>query len=120
MRSVSVWTVLFENCTYYSSSSATPAFGALVSYYSGTTPPVTFTNMVIQNDSGTDLVMNGTGSPTFTPTACALEGSVYENITTTNVTITDSDNADPQMLDPANNDFRLKPASPAIDRGVLV
>ena len=92
-----------------------------MSHYGGTTPPVTYTNMVIQNDSGTDLVMNGTGSgASLTPTACALEGYRLRNITTTNVTITNSDNADPQMLDPANSDFRLKPASPAIDRGVLV
>ena len=49
-----------------------------------------------------------------------MQGSTYTNITTTNGTITNSTNADAQFIDPASNDFRLKPTSPAIDRGIVI
>lgn len=120
VRAIVSWPITFENCTYYSSASDTPAFAALSSYYVGTPPVVTYKNMVIQNDSGANLVPLGSGTGLAISNGCTLTGSVYTNIVTTSVTITASDNADPLMLDPANSDFRLKPASPAIDRGVAV
>ena len=119
-------TVLFENCTYYSTTptlyalTALSASGGLVS---GNTPTV-YRNCIIDNNSGTNLALNayisGSGSQPTSNNVATVENTVYRNITTTGLTLTDCVNDDPDFLDPANNDFRLKWDSPAINLGQIV
>lgn len=118
-------TVLFENCTYYSTTPTLYALTALSASggLSGNTP-TTYRNCIIDNNSGTNLALNafivGYGAQPTSNNAATVENTVYRNVTTTSITFTDCVNDNPDFLDVANNDFRLKPDSPAINLGQLV
>ena len=114
-------TFLMENCTYYS---GTPSGDALTAICAGVEQSsAIFRNMIIHNQSGLDLCLHDGSTGTLNaPNArpATLEGSVYNNLIETNVTINESTEGDPLFLDITTNDFRVRQNSPAIDRGVLI
>lgn len=108
--------VQFENCTVHNISNT--AFELVHDSVS----VVSVKNCII-NQLGTNptrIFSMGTGSSgTGSNGAYTMQGSVYQNIITASGAITNSTSGDPQFLDPDNYDMRLKPDSPAINRGVL-
>jgi hypothetical protein len=111
---------LMENCTLFiEPPSAEPLYGIITGVQQSS---VIIRNVIIHNISGNNLMLHGesTGTAAGAARAATLEGSVYNNIVTTNVTITESTNGDPLFLDITTNDYRVRQNSPAIDRGVLV
>lgn len=118
----SAWDIKFISCTYYSGTPSHYALGTLVAIYSTSpTATVTLQNMIIDNNSGSDLYIYGSYTIVLSNSyPSSIDGSTYTNIQATNVTITNSTNAAPQFLDVGASDFRLKPTSPAIDRGVII
>ena len=116
------FTFNLNGCTWYQGTPTLTALDAIVGDYSVDLSTVNINNMALVNDSGTNLAIHGAYSATSVNAwyDFTLSGSTYTNITTTNGTITNSTNADAQFIDPASNDFRLKPTSPAIDRGVII
>lgn len=115
------WTVLFDNCTYYSGTPTAFALGALVAN-NGSTPVVTYRNCIIENQSGSNIYLQSASSTagSYTAQSATVSYCLYRNIVTTNLSISNSLTSDPQLLDVSNHDFRLKPTSPAINAGVLV
>ena len=116
------FTFNLNGCTWYQGTPTLTALDAIVGDYSSDLSTVNINNMALVNDSGTNLAIHGAYGATSVNAwyDFTMQGSTYTNITTTNGTITNSTNADAQFIDPASNDFRLKPTSPAIDRGVII
>lgn len=110
----------FRECTIHNDSSNT--INSIVAHYSISNPDPEFRNTIISNEHATDLPLtksyNGTADYASTLTNCCYYGTDATNIA--GCTITSSVNADPLFLDAGNEDFRLKPASPCIDAGVIV
>lgn len=121
-NSGTAFTFNLNGCTWYQGTPTLTALDAIVGDYSADLSTVNVNNMALVNDSGTNLAIHGmySGAGVGFYFPFNLDGSTYTNITTTNGTITNSTNADAQFIDQANNDFRLKPTSPAIDRGVII
>lgn len=113
--------VNLTSCTWYKPVSSRKKLGAIVADYASSVSTVTLKNCTLVNSSDYNLIIYGVySSGTANPSNCTLDGCTYTYINTTNATITNSTNADAQFLDTGVNDFRLKPTSPAIDRGVIV
>lgn len=118
-------TTLFENCTFYFPTPAYYPLAAIVGAGAEVSSNVTYTNCIIDNQSGTNVSLN---SYVFSQTApiidanypATVNNSVYRNVITTSITFNSCSNSDPKFLDVANNDFRLKTDSPAINIGMLV
>ena len=110
------------SCSWYQGTPTRYALDAIVGDYASNWSTVNIKNMAIVNNSGQNLTIHGAyGAADINQWySYAIDGSTYTNIVTTNGNITNSTNADAMYLDPATNDFRLKPTSPAIDRGVIV
>lgn len=109
------FTIRFRETTFYNPSTGT-ALDKIVSSYAGSVPY--FRNCIFNTDEAVP--------PTFCESywgasdSSIVEYCNYYGMNTTGATITNSVNSDPLFLDKANKDFRLKPASPSIDTGVLV
>lgn len=116
------FTFNLNGCTWYQGTPTLTALDAIVGDYSTDLSTVNINNMALVNDSGTNLAIHGAYSAASVNAwyDFTMQGSTYTNITTTNGIITNSTNADAQFIDPASNDFRLKPTSPAIDRGIVI
>ena len=113
--------VNLTSCTWYKPVSSRKQLGAIVADYLFLVSTVTLKNCTLVNSSDYNLMIHGVfGGGLASPSNCTLDGCTYTYINTTNATITNSTNADAQFLDTGANDFRLKPTSPAIDRGVIV
>lgn len=110
------------SCSWYQGTPTRYALDAIVGDYASNLSTVNIKNMAIVNNSGQNLTIHGAyGSADMNAWySYDIDGSTYTNIVTTNGNITNSTNADALYLDPATNDFRLKPTSPAIDRGVII
>ena len=110
------------SCSWYQGTPTRYALDAIVGDYAFNLSTVNIKNMAIVNNSGQNLTIHGAyGSADMNAWySYDIDGSTYTNIVTTNGNITNSTNADAMYLDPATNDFRLKPTSPAIDRGVII
>jgi len=110
------------SCSWYQGTPTRYALDAIVGDYASNLSTVNIKNMAIVNNSGQNLTIHGAyGSADMNAWySYDIDGSTYTNIVTTNGNITNSTNADAMYLDPATNDFRLKPTSPAIDRGVII
>lgn len=110
------------SCSWYQGTPTRYALDAIVGDYASNLSTVNIKNMAIVNNSGQNLTIHGGYSSADINQwySYDIDGSTYTNIVTTNGNITNSTNADALYLDPATNDFRLKPTSPAIDRGVIV
>lgn len=121
-NSGTAFTFNLNGCTWYQGTPTLTALDAIVGDYSVDLSTVNINNMALVNDSGTNLAIHGAYGATSMSAwyDFTMQGSTYTNITTTNGTITNSTNADAQFIDPASNDFRLKPTSPAIDRGIII
>lgn len=121
-NSGTAFTFNLNGCTWYQGTPTLTALDAIVGDYSADLSTVNINNMALVNDSGTNLAIHGAynAASMIAWFDFTMQGSTYTNITTTNGTITNSTNADAQFIDPASNDFRLKPTSPAIDRGIVI
>lgn len=110
------------SCSWYQGTPTRYALDAIVGDYASNLSTVNIKNMAIVNNSGQNLTIHGAYDSAGMNAwySYNIDGSTYTNIVTTNGNITNSTNADALYLDPATNDFRLKPTSPAIDRGVIV
>lgn len=116
------FTFNLNGCTWYQGTPTLTALDAIVGDYWSDLSTVNINNMALVNDSGTNLAIHGaySGASMSAWYDFTMQGSTYTNITTTNGIINNSTNADAQFIDPASNDFRLKPTSPAIDRGIVI
>ena len=116
------FTFNLNGCTWYQGTPTRYALDAIVGDYASNLSTVNIKNMAIVNNSGQNLTIHGAyGAADINQWySYDINGSTYTNIVTTNGNITNSTNADAMYLDPATNDFRLKPTSPAIDRGVII
>lgn len=121
-NSGTAFTFNLNGCTWYQGTPTLTALDAIVGDYSVDLSTVNINNMALVNDSGTNLAIHGaySGASMSAWYDFTMQGSTYTNITTTNGIINNSTNADAQFIDPASNDFRLKPTSPAIDRGIVI
>ena len=121
-NSGTAFTFNLNGCTWYQGTPTLTALDAIVGDYSADLSTVNINNMALVNDSGTNLAIHGaySGASMSAWYDFTMQGSTYTNITTTNGIINNSTNADAQFIDPASNDFRLKPTSPAIDRGIVI
>ncbi len=113
----SKFTIRFRETTFYNSSAGNALDKIVASDTSGLTVPY-FRNCIFNSEEATP--------PTFSEVfggasdVSTFEYGDYYGMDTTGAVITNSINADPQFVDKAAKDFRLKATSPCIDTGVLV
>lgn len=103
------------SCSWYQGTPTRYALDAIVGDYASSLSTVNIKNMAIVNNSGQNLTIHGGYSSADINQwySYDIDGSTYTNIVTTNGNITNSTNADAMYLDPATNDFRLKPTQPS-------
>lgn len=106
----------FNESTIYNAASGEPLNTIIANYNSST---VVFRNTAILSEHATQPKFNSNAGAT-TAQACTVNYCCYSGMDTTNAIIANSVAADPLFLDPGAKDFRLKPASPCIDAGVIV
>lgn len=112
-----LYTIRFRECTIYNPSGGNELNTFVANYSSGGSIPY-FRNCIITSDETSPFTFcKGYWGLTE---ASTVEYCNYYRIDTTGAAITNSINSDPLFLDKANNDFRLKPDSPAINLGQLV
>jgi hypothetical protein len=106
----------FNECTVYNAAAGEPLNTIIANNNSSTT---VFRNTAILNEHATTPKFASNSGAT-TAQACNVNYCCYSGMDTTAAIIANSVAADPLFLDAGAKDFRLKPASPCIDAGVIV
>lgn len=104
------------NCTLYFSTAGAAAIESIFFNRSAVNPVYTVKNCIIYNASGTSMEVFNENNPV----AETFSNNCYFDDFTMLPTDANAVLTDPLLVDPANDNFNLRPTSPCIDTGVLI
>jgi hypothetical protein len=102
-----------KNCTFFINTTGVSAFAQFNNNGTKSIGTVLVTNSILYHTGTASPLLSGNTSNIVNFTNCNL----FNGWTTANTTVTNAVTTDPQFVDSANGDYRLRPSSPCINAG---